>query len=76
MKQARTFKSPVPLKRWCYLEKDREGKLPIDDSKSPCDDPVVDIQAARNIRDSWAACFGIDTTRPVSESSGTTGGAP
>ena len=41
MTQAKTFKSPVPLQRWCYLEKDREGKLPIDDSKSPCDDPVV-----------------------------------
>ena len=41
-----------------------------------CDDPVVDIQAARNIRDSWAACFGIDATRPMSDSSGTTGGAP
>lgn len=41
-----------------------------------CDDPVVDIQAARNIRDSWAGCFGIDTTRPVSKSSGITGGAP
>lgn len=38
------------------------------------DDPVVDIQAARNIRDSWAKCFGIDTTRPVVKSSGTTGG--
>ena len=41
-----------------------------------CDDPIVDIQAARNIRDSWAECFGIDATRPVSDSSGTTGGAP
>jgi len=40
------------------------------------DDPIVDIQAARNIRDSWAACFGIDSTRPVSKSSGTTEGAP
>ena len=40
------------------------------------EDPTVDIQAARNIRDSWAECFGIDTTRPGSESSGTTGGAP
>ena len=37
-------------------------------------DPVVDIQAARNIRDSWAECFGIDTSRPVVKSSGTTGG--
>lgn len=40
------------------------------------DDPVVDIQAARNLRDSWARCFCIDATRPVSESSGTTGGTP
>jgi len=39
-------------------------------------DATVDIQAARNIRDSWATCFGIDTTRPGSENSGTTGGAP
>lgn len=40
------------------------------------DDPVVNIQAARNIRDSWAGCFGIDTTRPVLKGSGTTDGAP
>jgi poly(hydroxyalkanoate) depolymerase family esterase len=40
------------------------------------EDLTVDIQAARNIRDSWAECFGIDTARPGSESSGTTGGAP
>jgi poly(3-hydroxybutyrate) depolymerase len=40
-----------------------------------CDDPVVDIQAARNLRDSWAECFRIDTARPVSKSSGATGGA-
>jgi poly(3-hydroxybutyrate) depolymerase len=39
------------------------------------DDPVVDIQAARNIRDSWAECFGIDTTKPAVKSSGTTAGA-
>lgn len=40
------------------------------------DDPVVDIQAARNIRDSWAECFGIDATKPATESAGTTEGAP
>lgn len=39
-------------------------------------DPTVDIQAARNIRDSWAECFHLDTARPGSENSGTTGGAP
>lgn len=41
-----------------------------------CDDPIVDIQAARNIRDSWVACFGIDGTRSMTDTSGTTGGAP
>ncbi len=40
------------------------------------DDPVVHIQAATNIRDSWAECFGIDGTRAMTDSSGTTGGAP
>jgi poly(hydroxyalkanoate) depolymerase family esterase len=40
------------------------------------DDPIVDIQAARNIRDSWAACFNMDATRPGSESSGSAAGAP
>jgi poly(hydroxyalkanoate) depolymerase family esterase len=39
-------------------------------------DSTVDIQAARNIRDSWGECFGIDTARPGSEHSGTTAGAP
>jgi poly(hydroxyalkanoate) depolymerase family esterase len=37
-------------------------------------DSTVDIQAARNLRDSWARCFGIDTDRPGSRSSGTSGG--
>ncbi len=41
MQQATLSKPPVPLQRWCYLEKGREGKLPIDDSQSPCDDPIV-----------------------------------
>lgn len=26
-----------PLERWCYIDKDREGKLPIDDSDGGCD---------------------------------------
>jgi len=39
-------------------------------------DAVVDIQAARNIRDSWAGCVDIDTTRPDWKRSGTTDGAP
>lgn len=39
------------------------------------DDPVVGIQAARNLRDSWAACYGIDTARPAVEKSGKDGAA-
>lgn len=38
------------------------------------DDPVVDIQAARNIRDSWACCYELDPMRSESQSSGITGG--
>ena len=38
------------------------------------DDPVVDVQAARNIRDSWARCYGLDPARAVSRSTGNTVG--
>lgn len=41
MQQAKKFEPPIKLKRWCYLDRDKEHPLPIDDSKSPCDDPVV-----------------------------------
>lgn len=41
MQQARKFEPPVKLQRWCYLDRDKEHPLPIDDSKQPCDDPVV-----------------------------------
>ena len=29
---------PIPIKRWCYLEPEKEGRLPIDDSDGGCDD--------------------------------------
>jgi poly(3-hydroxybutyrate) depolymerase len=29
------------------------------------DDPVVDIEAATNLRDAWGICFGIDRAAPV-----------
>jgi nicotinamidase-related amidase len=32
---------PVPIAKWCYLDLNSESQLPIDDSKSPCDDDVV-----------------------------------
>ena len=38
---------PVPIARWCYLEKDKEGALPVDDSDGGCDDanPVDSFRA-------------------------------
>ncbi len=30
---------PVKIQRWCYLEPEREVRLPIDDSDGGCDDP-------------------------------------
>lgn len=47
MQQARAFEPPVKLKRWCYLDRDKENALPIDDSKSPCDDPIVGERVRR-----------------------------
>jgi nicotinamidase-related amidase len=41
MQRAPLAEPPVPLQRWCYLDRDKEAELPIVDSKSPCDDPVV-----------------------------------
>jgi len=39
MQQAPPVKPPVPLKKWCYLDKVKEPPLPIDDSDGGCDDP-------------------------------------
>ena len=39
MQAAPTVRPPVPIQRWCYLEPDREVRLPIDDSDGGCDDP-------------------------------------
>ncbi len=35
--QAPPVETEIPLERWCYLDKDHEAALPIDDSE-PCDD--------------------------------------
>jgi poly(hydroxyalkanoate) depolymerase family esterase len=37
------------------------------------DDPVVDIEAATNLRDSWAMCFGIDPRAAVRTRDGRSG---
>jgi len=38
------------------------------------DDPVVDIRAAKNLRDSWVECYGLDPARSLSRVTGNTGG--
>jgi nicotinamidase-related amidase len=41
MKRAPAAKPKVPIAKWCELDTSREPTLPLDTSKSPCDDPVV-----------------------------------
>ena len=36
--EAPEVEPPVPISRWCYLEPETEGELPIDDSDGGCDD--------------------------------------
>ncbi len=40
MQQAKVSKPPVPILQRCTLDKSKEAELPIDVSKSDCDDPV------------------------------------
>ena len=35
--QAPPVETKIPLERWCYLDKEHEGTLPIDDSDNGCD---------------------------------------
>lgn len=41
MQQAKKTEPPFPLQSWCHLDPTKEPEIPIDVSKSPCDDPVV-----------------------------------
>jgi nicotinamidase-related amidase len=47
MKQAEYAKPPVPIQGWCYLNPDKEAKMPVDTTKSPCDDPIVGAAVQR-----------------------------
>lgn len=40
MRQAKPAKPPVPLMAWCHLDPEKEPPLPVDTSKSACDDAV------------------------------------
>jgi nicotinamidase-related amidase len=41
MQQAPKSQPPVEIAGWCHLDPSVEPEIPIDVSKSPCDDPVV-----------------------------------
>jgi nicotinamidase-related amidase len=41
MRQAAPAEPPVPIAGWCHRDPEKEPELPIDDSRQPCDDPVV-----------------------------------
>lgn len=41
MQQAAHAAPPVEIGAWCHLDPETEAPLPIQDSRSPCDDPVV-----------------------------------
>lgn len=41
MKQAKPSKPPVPIGAWCNLDPEKEPPMPVDTSKSSCDDAVV-----------------------------------
>ncbi len=40
MMQAPNVTPPVPIAKWCYLDRNAEAPLPIDDTVQPCDDEV------------------------------------
>lgn len=40
MQQAPMAEPPIKIERWCYLDKEKESALPIDDSKGGCDDAL------------------------------------
>lgn len=54
LQAARKAEPPVPIANWCYLDPKAEANLPIDDAKSPCDDPVVGERVRRYSRQNEA----------------------
>ncbi len=50
MQQAAPADPPVPIAGWCDLDPDREPPIPLDVSRSPCDDPIVGPMVRRYTR--------------------------
>ncbi len=72
----RQFKSIEEISNAMTVAMDRrKRRVPIFIVHSR-DDKTVDIQAAHNIRDSWAQCFGIGTAKRFKVESGETSGTP
>jgi nicotinamidase-related amidase len=40
IKQSKPVDPPFDVSKWCYRDEKREPDLPLDVSKSPCDDPI------------------------------------
>lgn len=47
MQAAARSTPPVPIAKWCYLDRKDEAPLPIDDVTQPCDDETVDPAVKR-----------------------------
>ena len=47
---AQRAEPPVPIARWCHLDRATEPPLPIDDAVEPCDDEVVGERVRRYTR--------------------------
>lgn len=41
MMEAKSFRPPVEIAKWCYLDLKDEAPLPVDDATEPCDDTQV-----------------------------------
>jgi nicotinamidase-related amidase len=50
MSQVPRATPPVPIAKWCYLDRSVEAELPIDDQTQPCDDGVVGEKVRRYSR--------------------------
>src|SRR5262249_55024656 len=51
MQLARAARPPVPIQQRCTLDKTKEPELPIDVSKSDCDDPVPGTEGIKHSRE-------------------------
>lgn len=51
MQQAKPAKPPFDISGWCNRDEKREPELPLDVSKSPCDDPVPSAMVRRYTRE-------------------------